>query len=96
MGCLPFFGLGRPGAVGLDPLQQCGGGFVLGVLGDELAGEGFFQDGLAQGVGAGEGGVDLGLERVGGVESGVEEGGRFRLVRRGNSRELARPSIPSC
>jgi hypothetical protein len=33
------------------PLQQYAGRFVAGVLGDELAGEGLFEDGLAQAVG---------------------------------------------
>lgn len=42
------------GAVGLDPLEQGGGGLIVGVLGDKVVGEGIFQDGLAQGVGAGE------------------------------------------
>ena len=54
--------LGSLGALGLDAGQKGGGGFVIWVLVDEVAGEGFFQDGLAQGVGAGEGGVDLGFE----------------------------------
>jgi len=66
---LPFAaGLRGLGALGLDAAQQGGGGFIAGVLGDEVAGEGFFQDGLAQGFGAGEGGVDLGFERAGGFE----------------------------
>ena len=34
-----------------DPRQQRGGGFVGGVLRDEFSGEGFFQDGLAEGFG---------------------------------------------
>ena len=31
--------------------QELGGGFVVGVLGDELTGECFFEDGLAQSLG---------------------------------------------
>src|SRR4029453_8391204 len=41
-----------------DSLQQCGGGFVAGVLGDELAGEGPLEDALAEAGGAGEAVVD--------------------------------------
>ena len=75
-------------AVGLDAGEEGGGGFVFLVLGDEVAGEGFFQDGLAQGVGAGEGGVDLGLERVGGLEPGVEAADDFGLFGRGADWDL--------
>ncbi|VVT31695.1 hypothetical protein RV134_350715 [Roseovarius sp. EC-HK134] len=72
------------GPWGLCPLRPDagevgGGGFIRGVLGDKLAGEGLFQDGLAQGIGAGEGGVDLGFHLVGGVEAGVEDAGDFGL-----------------
>ena len=40
-------------AGGADAFEKDGGGFVVGVLGDELSFEGFFQDGLAEGGGAG-------------------------------------------
>ena len=77
--CGRVFGLLPFGFSALDTFRVTVGGFVLGVLGDEPPGEGFFQDGLAQGVGAGEGGVDLGLERVGGFEPGVEAADDFGL-----------------
>lgn len=39
---------GRLGAGGADAIKEDGGGFVVGVLGDELAFEGFMEDGLAE------------------------------------------------
>ncbi|EIE52920.1 hypothetical protein C357_01221 [Citreicella sp. 357] len=44
MGGLPFLGFRGLDAHGLDPLEQGRGGLVVGVLGDELAEERFFQD----------------------------------------------------
>jgi hypothetical protein len=41
-----------------NPRQQDGRGFVVLVLGDELTGEGFLQDGLAQVLGLLQGGGD--------------------------------------
>ena len=49
------------------------GGFVAGVLEDELAGEGLFQDGLAEGGAALQGGVDLPLVLLDGRELLVEK-----------------------
>jgi len=48
---------GRGGAGDADAGEQLGSGFVGRVLRDQLAGEGVFQDGLAQGGGAGEFGL---------------------------------------
>jgi len=59
------------GAFGLDAGEEGGGGFVGGVLGDEAAGEGLFQDGLAQGFAELQRGVDLKL--VPGDGQGVKE-----------------------
>jgi hypothetical protein len=50
------------GAIGADAGEEGGGGFVGGVLGDEFAGERLFQDGLAQGFGFLEVGVDVGFQ----------------------------------
>lgn len=47
-------GLRGLGALGLDAGQTGGGGFVIRALGGRGGGEGFFQDGQAQGVGAGD------------------------------------------
>ena len=46
-------------ASGTDTLEQDGRGFVVGILRDECAFEGFLEDGLTQAVCAGGGGVDL-------------------------------------
>lgn len=43
------------------PLQQHAGRFIVGILRDELAGEGLFEDRLSQAVGAAQVGVDLGF-----------------------------------
>ena len=43
-----------------DAVEQDGCGFVVGVLGDELAFEGFLEDGLAEAGGA----VKVGVSRV--------------------------------
>ena len=37
-------------ADGADALEEDGGGFVVGVLGDEFAFEGFLEDGLTEAV----------------------------------------------
>ena len=71
------------GATGLDPLQKGGGGFVVRILGDELAGEGLLQDGLAKGVGRGEVGVDFSVQQFGSLKAGVEYPGDFALFSRG-------------
>lgn len=55
---------GTGGTVGGDAPEEFAGGFVGGVLRNELAGEGVAQDGLAQGLGCRELGVDLGFEVV--------------------------------
>jgi hypothetical protein len=39
-------------AGGADAVEEDGGGFVVGVLGDEFAFEGFVEDGLAEAGGA--------------------------------------------
>jgi len=46
------------GAFGTDAFQQHAGRLVVGVLRHQLAGEGLFQDGLAQGFGLLQGGGD--------------------------------------
>jgi hypothetical protein len=43
------------------PFQQHAGRFVVGILGNESAGEGLFEDRLAQAVGAALVGIDLGF-----------------------------------
>ena len=44
---------GRLRAGGADVIEEDGGGFVAGVLGDEFAFEGFVEDGVAESGGAG-------------------------------------------
>ena len=59
MGCLAF---------GAEAGEQGGGRFVVRVLRHEFAGEGFFQDRLAQGFGFLKVGVDVGFERTDVIE----------------------------
>jgi len=72
LGCsFGFLGCGR-GIFGcLDTLEQNTGRFVAGVLGNELAGKGVFEDRLAEGVQAGAQGLRLlqpGVQGFGSVE----------------------------
>lgn len=60
--------LGGGFAFGADAFEEGAGGFVVGVLGDEFAGKGLFQDGLAEGLGALQRGVDLPLILLDGRE----------------------------
>jgi hypothetical protein len=55
------------GGLGPDAREQFAGGLVVGVLGDELAGEGAGEDGLAEGGAAEEVALD-------GLLQGVEDG----------------------
>ena len=77
----------QPVFFGADAFQQFTGGFVGGVLGDELAAHGQLQDGLFQrinGAGAVEQGVEVGGHALPGVLGGrgavgVGEGAEQRL-----------------
>ena len=63
----------------LDPLQQLCGGFVVGVLGDELPAEGLGEDGLGQLVHVGLGFLVALLDVVGDLEEGFDAADDFVL-----------------
>ena len=67
----------------MDAGEELGGGFVGGVLGDEFAGEGAFENGLAKGFGAFEGCVDLSLVLLDGGELFIEDTDDFLLFGEG-------------
>ncbi len=70
-----------------DAFQQHRRRFVGGVLGDELAGEGLFQDRLAEGFAALQGGVDLPLVLLDHRELLVEQADDFLLFWEGAKRK---------
>ena len=59
-------------AGGADAFEEDGGGFVVGVLGDEFAGEGFVEDGLAEAGGTLCCAVDRLSELIGDAEPAVK------------------------
>ena len=50
--------------LGFDPFEQYRGGFVIGILRDQLTGEGLLQDRLAEGGGLLEFPIDLGFSCI--------------------------------
>ena len=65
--------------------------FIVRILGDELARERLFQDGLAERIGAGEVGVDFGLKGVSGSKALIENPDDLPLVQQGSSMEREEP-----
>lgn len=71
-----------------DAGEEGGGGLIGGVLGDELAGEGALEDGLAEVGAAGEVLADGAIEGVEDGEAALDFGGNAGLFRKGRKRKL--------